>query len=134
MLFSVCHRFSSIALLPTNPTGSRTDNDMSGIAKSRVPVDQLAQTLPIRASTSCRTNLFLLYRCIALSNTPGRGRKAAIGPQLTIGKRDVRTAPSPSDMHAAWASYPRNNITWDFIENRLLPGSSLPTNNFTGFT
>lgn len=39
-------------------------------------------------------------------------------PQLTIGEPDFRNAPFPSDMCAAWAHYPRINITWDMLINQ----------------
>lgn len=38
--------------------------------------------------------------------------------QFTIGEPDVRNASLPSYMHAAWARYPRLDITWHILENQ----------------
>lgn len=89
-LLSLNSNFSSLTLMSHSSTGFATKANLSGIAESRISIDQPAPTLPIHNSTSCRTNLLDSSLRIAGIDKPIlHWEVASMRPQLTIGEPDV---------------------------------------------
>lgn len=99
--------------MPSNNLArSATDANVSGIAESRVLTDRPAQIPPVYAATSRRTNRLLSSLYIAGSNIPAHRREAAaMEPQFTIGQPVAQNEPLLFATYAAWARYPRLNIS-----------------------
>lgn len=98
---NACRARPSIIPMPSSSTGSATDANASGIAKSRVPVGKSAPNSLTYTATSRLTNLLPLYRRIIGSDIPACHREpAARVLRDTIGEPDFCSAPLPPDLYA----------------------------------